>query len=383
MNCLVASRDSKRVVTASEDGTIIVWDAERGTPVHEWFAAVPAGPIRSIALSPDGQRLVSVTEVLGEGGPLVVWDIAGSGDGGVRKVATLEHEGGKGRPCCAWSFDGALIASVSGDGTVSVWDAQTFQRLGGPLNSSSAHTAGYSCHLQFSPNSRYLGWVSQQSPAKCYVSQPLTEKPLASYFVDPDPDRQTSEYPHITAFSFDPESRRIVTAHGTWDNPAKENHVRIWDIATGTVVAVLGGPSGRCDVNEASFSPDGRSVLSASTYGSVTIWDAESGKQKALLEAPDSDVSQRRSSRTPLQTARFSPNGRYVSMASVISLPGWKKRGIVSLWRTSDASCVVEFIDHGDVWVFNVVFSPNGEFLASADIHGIVHIRRLSNFIEN
>ena len=252
------------------------------------------------------------------------------------------------------------------------------------MNSSPAHAAGYSCHLQFSPDSRYLGWVTGLTAKYC-ISQPLTEEPLASYFVDPDPrpDRQTFKYPPICAFSFNPESRRIVTAHGTRYNAPEENVVRIWDIATGTLVAVLGGPSRTWDVTEVSFSPDGRSVLSASTSGSVTIWDAESGKQKALLEAPDSDVSQRRSSRTPLQTARFSPNGRYVSMASVISLPGWKKRGIVSLWRTSDASCVVEFIDHGAVWVVDVAFSPNGEFLASADTHGIVHIRRLSNFIEN
>ena len=175
----------------------------------------------------------------------------------------------------------------------------------------------------------------------------------------------------------------VVTAHGTMLNAPEESAVRIWDIATGTLVAVLGGPSHTWVATEISFSPDGRSVLSASASGSVTIWDAESGKQKALFEAPDSDVSQRRFSRTPLQTARFSPNGRYVAMASVIILPGWNQRGILSLWSTSDASCVVEFIDHGPAWVVDVVFSPNGEFLASADDCGIVHIRRLSNFIGN
>ena len=370
------------MVTASDDGTIIVWDAERGTPVHEWFAAVPAGPIRSLALSPDGQKLVSVTAVdeMG-GGPPVVWDIS-SGDGGVRKVVTLELEGGKGRPCCAWSFDGALIASVSGDGIVYVWDAQTFQRRGGALNSSPAHAAEYPYRLQFSPNSRYLGWVSQQSPAKYCISQPLTEEPLASYFVDPDPDRQSSKHPLTKAFSFDPESRRIVTTHGTTHNAPEKNVVRIWDIATGTLVAVLDGPGRTLDVTEISFSPDGRSVLSASTSGSVAIWDVESGKQKALLKALDSDMFQRRYFRSPLQTARFSPDGKYVAIASEMSLPGLKERGILSLWRTRDASCVVEFIDHGSARVVDVAFSPNGEFLASTDYEGIVHIRRLPNFIE-
>ena len=378
----MASRDSKRMVTASDDGTVIVWDAERGTPVHEWFAAVPAGPIGSIALSPDGRRLVSVTAVYQGGGPPVVWDISG-GDGGVRKVATLELEGGNGRPCCAWSFDGALIASVSGDGMVYVWDAQTFQRLGGPLNSSPGHSAGYPYCLQFSPNSRYLGWVSQQSPAKCCVSQPLTEKPLASYFVDPDPNRQTSRPSPINAFSFDPESRRIVTAHGTWGDPLEEHIVRIWDIATRTLVVVLDGPGRTWNVTEVAFSPDGRSVLSASVSGSVTIWDAESGKEKALLEAQDSDISQRRYFRSPLQTACFSPDGRYVAVASGVYNPGRNTLGVVTLWRTRDASCVMEFIDHRAAWVLNVAFSPNSKLLASADAHGIVHIRHLSMFMKN
>ena len=369
------------MVTASDDGTIIVWDAERGTPVHEWFAAVPAGPICSIALSQDGQRLASATAVYQGGGPPVVWDIS-DGNSSVRKVATLELEGGGGRACCAWSFDGVLIAAVSEDGMVYVWDAQTFQRRGGALNSSSAHAAGYPYRLQFSPDSRYLGWTSG-SPAKCYVSQPLTEEPLASYSVDPDSDRQTSKYPPIIAFSFDPESRRIVTTHGTTHNAPEENVVRIWDIATRTLLVVLDGPGRTWNVTEVAFSPDGRSVLSASVSGSVTIWDAESGKEKALLEAQDSDISQRRYFRSPLQTACFSPDGRYVAVASGVYNPGRNTHGVVTLWRTRDASCVMEFIDHRAAWVLNVAFSPNSKLLASADAHGIVHIRHLSMFVKN
>ncbi|PIL30118.1 hypothetical protein GSI_07741 [Ganoderma sinense ZZ0214-1] len=384
VNCLVASRDSKSIVTGSEDGTIIVWDAEQGTPIHEWFAAVPAGPIRSLALSPDGQRLVSVAAVYKGGGPPVVWEI-GRGTGGVQKVATLEPEAGTGLACCAWSFDGALIAWVSGDGMVLVWDAQTFQPCGGPLNNSPSHAATWPYCLQFSPDSRYLGWVAKQSPAKCCLSQPLTDEPLASYFVDPDPIRQVSV--PINAFSFDPDSRRIVTAHGDrgLDGPLEEHRVRIWDIATGTLLVVVGVPADTWIVNNISFSPDGLSVLSASVNGSVRIWDAESGKQKALLfEMSDYNVSPREY-RCPLQTARFSSDGRYVAIASGISRPGrrFQDRGIVSLWRTSDASCVAEFIDHKAAWVLDAVFTPNGEFLASADKYGIVHIRPLARLIEH
>ena len=181
-----------------------------------------------------------------------------------------------------------------------------------------------------------------------------------------------SDFVHSVAFS--PSGEWIASG-------SRDETVRIWNAGTGKEERKLEGHLN--DVYSVAFSPDGRSVLSASVSGSVTIWDAESGNQKALLEALDLDISQRRYSRSTFRTARFSPDGKYVAIASGMSLPGRKKRGIVSLWRTSDASCVVEFIDHGSAWVVDVAFSPNGEFLASADIYGVVHIRRLSNFIEN
>ncbi len=78
---LGASPDSKWVMTGSRDGTIIVWDAERGKVIYEWLAHW--GRVRALGFSPDSKRLVSAGGSSGE--TLVVWDISH----GVRKVAVL------------------------------------------------------------------------------------------------------------------------------------------------------------------------------------------------------------------------------------------------------------------------------------------------------
>lgn len=59
--------------------------------------------------------------------------------------------------------------------------------------------------------------------------------------------------------------------------------VRIWDVATKTVVAKLKGHTG--DINGLQFSPDGKTLASGDLYKGVKVWDVASKKAKGL-EAP-------------------------------------------------------------------------------------------------
>ncbi|MBQ2097809.1 MAG: PD40 domain-containing protein, partial [Bacteroidales bacterium] len=65
--------------------------------------------------------------------------------------------------------------------------------------------------------------------------------------------------------SFSPDGRYIVSANG-------DITVRIWDAKTGQQVgSPLEGHTST--VKSASFSPDGRYIVSASSDGTVKIWD--------------------------------------------------------------------------------------------------------------
>ncbi len=213
--------------------------------------------------------------------------------------------------------------------------------------------------LQFSPDSRCLAW---RSGSDCCVWRPLVEeqpKRLPSHPDDPNCAVTTN------ALSFNPESRRIATAHGTWSrfSPPDANVVRLWDVATGAALAVLQGHSR--NVRDVSFSPDGRSLLSTSDDGSARTWDAESGQQTASFKDVDDDCG--------IVAACFSPDGKYVATGS-------GRFGLVRLWKLGDGSCVATFGDPGTP-IECLAFTPCGKFLAYADHGGTVYIRHLANYV--
>jgi len=94
-----------------------------------------------------------------------------------------------------------------------------------------------------------------------------------------------------------PLRKRVATA--SFDNTA-----RIWDAERGKEVAVLKGHA--AIVWSAEFSGDGRRVATVSTDRTARIWDAESGKEIAVLKGHDGWVG----------TAASSGDGKRVVTAS-------------------------------------------------------------------
>ena len=64
---------------------------------------------------------------------------------------------------------------------------------------------------------------------------------------------------------------------GSWDTTA-----RMWDAETGRQVTVLAGHGN--PVLRASFSPDGKRVVTASTDRTARIWDVETSASIAILK---------------------------------------------------------------------------------------------------
>ena len=113
---------------------------------------------------------------------------------------------------------------------------------------------------------------------------------------------------------------------------------------------------------------DGKFLLSVSADGSLKIWDAESWQETASLAGDGVGYH---------EGACFSPDGKYAAAASRNYLTG---AFVVQLWRVGKASCAAVFTEH-KTYIEHIAFSPNGEFLASGNVEGLVHIRRLSDYI--
>ena len=94
--------------------------------------------------------------------------------------------------------------------------------------------------------------------------------------------------------SFSPDGRTVVTA--SFDNTA-----RLWDAASGKELQRLTHEGA---VDAASFSPDGRTVVTVS-FNAARLWDAASGRELHRLTHDDQVL-----------TASFSPDGRTIVTAS-------------------------------------------------------------------
>jgi WD40 repeat protein len=102
-----------------------------------------------------------------------------------------------------------------------------------------------------------------------------------------------------------------------------------------------------------SFSPDGKTLASASLDGSVRLWDVTTGKERTSFKEQSCQV----------WALAFSPNGK------MLALGGWEKEGdkfIGAVWLRDVASGKLkETFGKQRYGTFSVAYSPDGKTLAS------------------
>jgi WD40 repeat protein len=120
----VFSPDGRRVLTACEDNSARVWDAENSR-----LACPPlehAQAVNWAAFSPDGEWVVTASS----DNTARVWDVAT----GRPVCPPLRHS--QAVTWAAFRPDGRRVATASQDGTARVWDSETGQPVSPPLRHS-------------------------------------------------------------------------------------------------------------------------------------------------------------------------------------------------------------------------------------------------------
>jgi WD40 repeat protein len=113
VNACAFSPDGRRIVSASRDNTLKLWDVESGK--EQATLTGHTGDVQDCAYSPDGRQVVSASS----DHTLKLWD-AESG----KEQATLTGHTGDVQNC-AYSLDGRQVFSASSDHTLKLWNAES------------------------------------------------------------------------------------------------------------------------------------------------------------------------------------------------------------------------------------------------------------------
>ncbi len=330
--CSVAfSPDGTRLVSGSADHTIKLWDTQTGECLQT--LAGHQNWVMSVAFSPDGMRLVSGSADR----TIKLWD-AQTGE----CLQTLAGHG-HGVWSVALSPDGERLVSGSADRTIKLWDART----GEALQILKGHEHGV-WTVAFSPDGRSLASGSADQTVRIWdVATGQCQQTFTGH----------NNWVWIVAFS--PDGRSLASG-------SADQTVRIWDIQAQQCQRVLFGHSNW--VWSVAFSPDGDYLTSGSEDRTMRLWSADSGQCLKTLQGSSNWV----------WSVAFSPDGK--------TLASGQGDRLVHLWDMAadevkpniPAGSPVQTLAGAQNAIWSVVFSPNGNLLASGNEDGKVHLWNLS-----
>jgi WD40 repeat protein/serine/threonine protein kinase len=266
--------DGQWLATVGADA-VKLWNSRTG---KELFAFHDSQGLRSIAISPDGQRLAAGGE------QIKVWDVRTGQE--LHRLTRFNKIAYR----VAFCPDSRHLVSAHFDKVVRVWDTAT----GELVRPIPAH-AFTIWALTISPNGKFIVTGSADDALKVWEME--TGNAIVT-LQPPHPVR-----PSCVAFRPDGQLMASASADGT---------IKFWDThAWNQQGDDLRDPNG--GVESLAFSPDGRLLAWGSTDATVKIWDALTRQIQSL-----------RGHTSWVESVAFSPDGKWIASASL--------DGTVKLW---------------------------------------------------
>jgi WD40 repeat protein len=352
------SADGKTLFAVTPQGNIAAWDVIAGKEKREFGLVMSGSPL---SLSADGKLLA----VRGSDSSIRLYEPA---TGRLRlRVTDAAHT--PLNNAFALSPDGTTLATIDRGGSLRFWDAAT----GRERNPGEGH-AGAVTQLAFAPDGKAL--VSASIERVCawdvtaHKQQAALDMPVAG--------------PRLRALS--PDGRRLAVAGATGsvrviDVPGGQvlrqldditsglfglaftadggtlavsegKVVKLWDLATGTAKRTLDAGAGA--VSLIAISADGRRLAAVGGFGSVQVWDADTGR-------PLWEQTVTAGNRAPV----FSPDGRRLAVSG--------GDGHVRVFDTATGHELARLEDHAGAAPV-IVFSPDGQRLVTGGVERQVRV---------
>jgi hypothetical protein len=237
-------------MTCSSDGSLRVWNLESGKQIgDDWRDG--DSEVRTIALSPDGKKVVSGGSV---DGAVKLWDI----DTGKVITKWMGHTKPVWSVC--WSRDGRRVVSGSYDGTAREWDVENGETILGPIETWHEHVEA----VVYSPDMTMFAtagsnWLSIPDPDSAIKIWNLQTGELVTTL------KGHTNWVYCLAWT------QLALISGSVDSS-----IRKWDTKTWKEIAVLDGHTNA--VYAIAISPNGRILASASYDNTARLWNLENGQ---------------------------------------------------------------------------------------------------------
>ena len=233
------------------DGSVRAWDLATGKAGPALTGAT--GTVWTLDISPDGKMLAAA----GEDGVARLWSLGG----GEPPRALRGHSRN------VWEVrfapDGTHLATASFDNEARIWDVTSGKTLK-TLRGHSQAVVG----LDYGPDGRLLATSGDDSTIRLWQTSDGAQR------------RKLDGGNHVYDVAFSPNGQWLASAGrarsvigGFWYDltglGGSASPVKLWRVSDGALVAALPHPT---DVMYATFSPDGRHLVTSSEDSKVRLW---------------------------------------------------------------------------------------------------------------
>ncbi|KAF4533312.1 hypothetical protein B566_EDAN004433 [Ephemera danica] len=275
--CSDWSQDKRHIVSSSQDGKMIIWDAF--TTNKEHAVTMPTTWVMACAYAPSG-NLVACG---GLDNKITVYPLSLEEDVSAKKKTVGTHTSYM--SCCLFPNSDQQILTGSGDSTCALWDVESGQLL----QSFQSHQ-GDIMALDLAPSETGNTFVSGSCDRLALVWDMRTGQCVQA-FEGHDSD--------VNSVKFHPSGDAIATG-------SDDATCRLFDLRADREVAVYNKESIIFGVNSVDFSVSGRLLFAGYSDYTVNIWDTLKCTRVSMLYGHENRVS----------CLKVSPDGTALSTGS-------------------------------------------------------------------
>lgn len=368
------SPDRQYAATGGTEGTVRLWDTGKSdqTKAGKMLVAMlgHTSDVGALAFSPDGKLLASGGGYSNNKSPdysVRLWEVPSG-----KSVAVLKGHSAS-ISNLEFSPDGKTLATASLDGTIKLWDIATSKII----NTFKSRTRS----IAFSPDGKTLASSDYDVTSSSKGIYMLKFWDTATG--QENPSISMPEASEDIAFSPDGKSLAAAVGNATWTG--YQTFLGIYDLASGQEKSRI--KLGKFSIRRLAFSPDGKSLLGGGydTVGGPTIspfdgepldiymisdlqgpaegilrlWDVSGGNELKSWTTQDSYVD----------LVGFDEAGQPFAIGT--------KGNSAHLWNLTTGQQQAGF--EGAPAIRALAYSPDGQWLASGQGDGTVHLRQAAS----